>query len=383
MSRLTTFVSLAMAWAIMAGCNSGAYGPSIETPVRPAPREIDELSVSERRALLDRAQVFQPIQTAKLDLLAGPPGKQAFPFDARVTCAFDFPKKPLTGLTPKFDCAVAPDDVVKVKYGEGNGEVFAEVAASRLFWALGFFADRMYPVRVTCLLCPENPFRVSSAEWRLGKPGNVATRVYEAATIERTFDGKKIEVPKFEGWSWRELDSVADNGVGAPRAQIDALKLLAAFIQHVDSKPENQALLCADGAVKEDRRGNETCARPVLVVKDLGSSFAAASRIRFQKMKLDSWESTPVWKDEKACQADLTSSIIGTLAHPRISEAGRKFLADRLSLLSDKQLLDLFTAARVDRHKGDTVGGRQATARDWVRVFKAKRHQIVSHRCHT
>lgn len=52
-------------------------------------------------------------------------------------------------------------------------------------------------------------------------------------------------MPTFEGWSWRELEDIADNSVGAPRAQIDALKLLAAFIQHVDSKPSNQALgLC-------------------------------------------------------------------------------------------------------------------------------------------
>ena len=60
-----------------------------------------------------------------------------------------FPEKPLTGNTPKFPCEVRPDDVVKVKYGEKNGEVYAEIAASRLFWALGFKVDRMYPARVT------------------------------------------------------------------------------------------------------------------------------------------------------------------------------------------------------------------------------------------
>ena len=43
-------------------------------------------------------------------------------------------------MTPKFECEVTPGDVVKVKYGENNGEVFAEVAASRLFWALGFLS---------------------------------------------------------------------------------------------------------------------------------------------------------------------------------------------------------------------------------------------------
>jgi hypothetical protein len=102
----------------------------------------------------------------------------------------------------------------------------------------------------------------------------------------------------------------------------------------------------------------------------------------FPKMKLESWRSVKVWKDERSCQAQLTSSFVGTLAHPRISEAGRRFLAERLGLLSDKQLLDLFMAARVERRK-DSVEGRQATADDWVRVFKQKRSEVVNHRCQT
>ena len=382
MNRLTKLSSVVVALSLTLGCARGLYGPSIETPVKAAPRDIDELSVEERRAILDRAEVFRPIDTKNLNLLAGPPVRDGFGFDANVNCDFAFPDEPLSGVTPKFECAVAPKDVVKVKYGADNGEVYAEVAASRLFWALGFIADRMYPVKVTCRNCPENPHRVSSDEWRLGVPGNVSTKVFDPAVIERKFDGDEIEVPKFKGWSWRELDAVADNEVGASRAHIDALKLLAAFIQHVDSKPENQALVCADGAIRRDREGNASCVRAFLMVKDLGSSFAAAGKLTFPKMRLDSWRAVDVWKDKATCQADLTSSIVGTLAHPRISEPGRKFLADRLSLLSDKQLRDLFTVARVERRK-DKTDGRDVTAEDWVRAFKEKRDQIVNHRCPT
>jgi hypothetical protein len=381
MNRLTKIVSVVALSAVM-GCAKGAYGPSIETPVTAAPRPIDKLTVEERRSILDRAQVFRSVKTATLDLLAGPGGGDAFKLDQNVTCDFAYPDEPLSGVTPKFECAVAPKDVVKVKYGKDNGEVFAEVAGSRLFWALGLVADRMYPVRVTCRNCPANPHAVSTIEWSLGKPGNVATREFDPAVIERKFDGDEVEVPKFEGWSWRELDLVADNEVGASRAEIDAFKLLAAFVQHVDSKPDNQALVCEEDAIGRDAQGNATCARPFLMVKDLGSTFAAASKVTFPKMKLESWRSVPVWKDSESCQANLTSSIVGTLEHPRITEAGRKFLADRLTQLTDRQLHDLFTAARVERRK-DTFDGRQPTAADWVNVFKAKRAQIVSHRCPT
>lgn len=338
----------------------------------------DKLSEQERLTIIKRAHVWRPIDTASLNLLTGPKVKDAIPFDERVTCTYDYPKKPLSGVTPKFECALSPEDVVKVKYGENNGEVFAEVAGSRLFWALGFYADRMYPVRVTCVNCPADPFRESGVEWHLGKSGTVSTRVYDPAAIERKFEGAEVEGPKGEGWKWGELDHISAAAGGAPKAHVDALKLLAVFIQHVDSKPGQQAVVCLEGDMKN-------CKRPVMLVKDLGSTFGEAKKMNYDKMKLDSWAGVKIWKDKATCKGDLTSSFIGTLSDPTISEAGRKFLADRLMLLSDKQIQELFTAARVDR-RGDTTmddrgGSRPATVADWVRVFKDKRAQIVNHQC--
>ena len=66
-------------------------------------------------------------------------------------------KKEMSGNSPKFTCVIPPEDEVKVKFGRDNGEVYAEVAATRLFWALGFPVDRMYPVRVLCDGCPPGP----------------------------------------------------------------------------------------------------------------------------------------------------------------------------------------------------------------------------------
>lgn len=108
----------------------------------------------------------------------------------------------------------------------------------------------------------------------------------------------------------------ATYAAGASRAHIDALKLLAAFIQHVDGKPDNQALVCPKGEVTRNAQGNETCETPMLVVKDLGSSFAAASRVRFVKTNLGSWRSVRIWRDARACQAELTSSLVGKCSRP-------------------------------------------------------------------
>ena len=147
------------------------------------------------------------------------PAPGAFPFDAPVTCVYDYPDKPLSGVSPKFECAIKPGDVVKVKYGEDNGEVFAEVASSRLFWALGFPADRMYPVKVTCRNCPADPFKESKAEWHLGKSPVVSDKVFELATIERDFPGEKVEVPGTRDGPGRNLISSTPRLV-APRARM-------------------------------------------------------------------------------------------------------------------------------------------------------------------
>ena len=91
-----------------------------------------------------RAQVWKPTNIAAMDIVAGPQGKGAVPPRATVTC--EFREKRMNGRSPKFTCVISEGDEVKVKYGKENGEVYAEVAATRLLWALGFLADRMYPV---------------------------------------------------------------------------------------------------------------------------------------------------------------------------------------------------------------------------------------------
>jgi hypothetical protein len=68
-----------------------------------------------------------------------------------------------------------------------------------------------------------------------------------------------------------------------------------------------------------------------------------------------------------------------------VSEAGRAFLAERLKQLSDRQLNDLFTVARVQA-MGETLVGadgstRSVTEDDWIRAFRERRSQIVDHRC--
>jgi hypothetical protein len=365
------------------GCASGRNGPDPDTEPPKGPHTLKKLSVEERKDVMERANVWRSLNTSSLDIIRGPalPASQRIP--ANVTCNFVFPKKPLTGMTPKFECDLGKDDVVKVKYGEKNGEVYAEVAASRLLWALGFQADVMYPTKVTCMNCPEDPFAVSGENWQRGNPGGNKPVVFDPAVIERE-SGSAVEVPGYEGWAFPELDSIATRPGGATRAQLDALKLLAVFIQHSDSKPGQQEIVCSEGRKRKDAKGNETCADAWLVIKDLGGSFGKATLLNTSKMKLSDWDSTVIWKDAKQCVGEMPRSFTGSLEDPKISEAGRAFLAAQLTKLSDRQIRDIFTVSKVvKRGEEIEVDGkkRPVTVDDWARVFKRKRSEIVAARC--
>ena len=331
--------------------------------VKPARQDV------QRAAVIARAQVWRSVPVGKADLIAGPRGPGAFARQATLTC--DYLDKKLSGLSPKFACKLANGDELKVKYGGSNGEVYGEMLATRLLWALGFGADTMYPVNVICRGCPQHLGGIErpNGEYR-----------FDPALVERKMAGEEWPSNDDSGWSWEELAAVTPARDGAPRAHRDALTLLAVFLQHTDSKPQQQRIVCL-GGVQDGQ-----CRRPFLMVSDVGLTFGAGSRANANDVSgvnLERWRSTPVWRDEPGCVGNLDKSFTGTLSRPAIGEAGRRFLAVLLQQLSDAQIRDLFTVARVHlrvREPGRALSGFPSVD-EWVSAFKQKRDEIVSRRC--
>ena len=314
-----------------------------------------------------------------MDVKLGPDDPRGFPFLATVDCQYE--DKALRGRSLKFACALAGGDSVKVKVGGSNGEVFAEVAASRLLWALGFGADHMYPVRVVCRGCPS---RFGGRRLPSGDD------VFDAAVIERPLQGAVFRGD--EGWAWWELARVDPRHGGASQAERDALTLAAAFLQHTDNKTEQQRLLCLG---EPPARPAEQCARPLLMLNDVGLTFGAANFLNDNGMgsaNFRAWSAEPIWKDPERCTANLRPSFSGSLSNPRIGEAGRQFLADLLMRLSDRQITDLFEVSRIAERRREVavltrseppataLAGGAPTA-EWVRVFKQKRDVVATTRC--
>jgi hypothetical protein len=306
-----------------------------------------------------------------MNLKRGPSGEDAFAFEEVVTC--DYLPKALSGASPKFACEIAPGDELKVKYGGTNGEVYAEIVATRLLWALGFGGDHMYSVKVLCRGCPAV---------LQGIPRPNGEILFDPAAVERKLPGREMKIGGVDGWSWPELDLVDEEKGGAPVAHRDALKLLAVMIQHTDNKPEQQRLLCLDSKPI----GKDDCAHPLMIIQDLGVTFGRANRFNANargSLNLAEWSKTSVWKYADRCVGNLPKSATGTLENPTISEPGRAFLARLLTQLSDAQLHDLFEAARVTLRPRDPQNGRSGfpTVDEWVDAFKQKRTEVMSRRC--
>jgi len=332
------------------------------------------LDAAAREAAIASAQLWTRTDVPAMDIKAGPQGRDAFEPGQTVVC--DYVDETLEGSSPKFSCSLGEHDKLKVKYGRSNGEAFAEVAASRLLWALGFGADREYPVRVVCRGCPQK-----LKENRSPAPASGEV-VFEIAAIERKMPGREIEGPEGRGWAWFELDLLDPAVGGARRAERDALKLMAVILQHTDTKREQQRIVCLD---PRDRKSSGPCRHPFMFINDLGETFGQAGWLNLNSaasVNLKAWEQAPVWKQSERCVGNLPQSWSGTLSDPPITEEGRAFLASLLTQLTDRQMHDLFEVARFPLRTFDgKTGEQQGDVDAWVRALKRKIDQVVQRSC--
>ena len=355
------------------------FAPLIAGGDRDQPRADDAVFMAAHDDALRRAQVWArpdtPIERASLR--KNPDGPDSL--DARKTVSCRFRPGGVSGTTPKFDCELDGGDTVKVKYGRNNPELYTEVIATRLLTVLGFPADRMYVVdRVRCYGCPDDPFaglqcinEGQSVNACFPQLDYATYHEFDAAVIERPIKGRRIETSQLRGWTWEELGKIDAGAGGASRAHVDALRLMAVFLNHWDNKDKNQRLLCLG---EKDVPGHQftpgSCRRPLAMIQDLGATFGP------DKLNLARWAASPLWSDATSCAVSMKTLPEGGSTFPdaRISEEGQKFLADRLRRLSREQIRDLFEGANVAEYpKGDSNVDR------WVSAFEKRARAITDH----
>ena len=346
-----------------------------------------------RKDALARAKLWR--QPAIMDLRENPPGPGFFPVDAELICKFHPGKS--SGATPKFECVFEGGEVLKVKYGR-NPEIHTEVAATRLLETLGAGADRMYLVKtLRCFGCPDDPHEVLRC---ISSPLEEVRRVclprygeitpdgafkmsvdytkyvdFGPVAIERRMAGLAIETKEKQGWGWDELEELQFTGRGATRAERDAFRLLAVFLNNWDNRPDNQRLLCLPGPVRPDGH----CPQPFAYMQDVGGTFGRVGAESKEQRKLDveGWRAVPIWDDPQTCRVSIKSPPLhgATFGEATIAETGRRFLAERLSALSERQIRDLFEGSGFARFEWASPASRDPG--QWVNAFADKVRQIA------
>jgi hypothetical protein len=276
-----------------------------------------------------------------------------------------------SGTSAKFNCVLDGGEIIKVKYSR-NAEIHAETAATRLLALLGYAADEVWSVpRVRCYGCPRFPFFTTQLLSLARVPTLLAPHGFDGAytdfdwpAVERRFDAPAIETPAIEGWAWFEL-----KGSSAPRAELDAFRLLAVFLAHWDNKSENQRLVCLDTLPAQP---DQPCAQPLIMMQDLGATFGPT------KVNIAGWRNMPVWADRQTCTVSMRSLPYqgGTFPGARISEPGRAQLAQALSAVSRDQIEELFRESRFPEFQSGTDDERDLAA--WVSAFQHRVDQIVT-----
>ncbi|HEY9284899.1 MAG TPA: hypothetical protein VIP46_15690 [Pyrinomonadaceae bacterium] len=283
------------------------------------------------------------------------------------------------GTTPKFHCSVegvTEDDGDLVRYkikphfkgqsrDKRNGEIYGEFLSSRFSKALGFFADDSWVADVTCPDCqkslttgfqgaPWSPFQPAAGiELHIGRGVDVDCNNKDGAGIAEALAGLLR--------------------AGAPRAEIDAFKIWLGFIDHGDTKTDNQKFACLDSEKNPD--GTRTCkeGRYIYYVSDMGSTWGFSSSSE-SKARLDRWKG----KDPLKAEGGRCTATAKSVGDASISEAGRKLLADNLQRLLDAEkenglITRVFRASR--NHE------RDQPAEAWTAEFVRKAQTIIDARC--
>jgi hypothetical protein len=178
----------------------------------------------------------EPKDIASRDLFYGPGGRAHAPQGT-----FTFKEEDMAGSQPKFDVIDQDGVIWRVKMGP---EARPETAASRLVWAVGYFANEDYFMPV---LHVEKMQRLRRGRDLVSPENNV----YNVRLKRRMNDEKKIG-----SWSWAK-DPFTDT------REWYSLRVLMAVMNNWDLKGVNNSVYQTRGEPAEER----------YVVSDLGGSF--------------------------------------------------------------------------------------------------------------
>jgi hypothetical protein len=259
---------------------------------------------------------------------------------------FTFLKEDKDGESPKFNVRDARRTEWKVKLGP---ESQAETVATRLIWAVGYFAEETYYFeRVKIKGLPH----LSRGRQYADSNGNV----YGAR-----FEPRRRNVERGDTWEW-------DKNPFAGTRELNGLKVLMMMLNNYDARKENNRVLLVRGPGR-----NRVEAR--YVVTDLGATLGRDDGLGGKRSKndLDDFVSTRFVRGVKKGEVEFDYDTrprrwghVTVLYPPYYAGEAKKerdmrgipveharWIGGLLSQLTSKQLHDAFRAAGYDRQTAE------------------------------
>ncbi len=291
------------------------------------------VALGQRKASDDRVGLPSIVETlwldpgpvATLDLINGVGDKSHVPSPAG---KFTFAGEDDTATSPKFDVTDAWGVVWKVKLGD---ESKPETAATRFLWAAGYLVDEVYYLETMAV--------TDLPELKRGREFVSPGGVVRGARLER----RRPHDTKSGDWDWFENPFVGTK-------ELNGLRVMMSLLNSWDLKKINNAIYVVGG----ERQ---------YMVSDLGGTFGKTGDA------LTRTKGAPKDYDESKFIAKVMPDAIDFVLHSRphflgvvdvanyrertkmeqitrdIPRADVKWLAGRLSLLTDAQIRDGFRAA--------------------------------------
>ncbi len=296
-----------------------------------------------------------PGDVSRRDLRHGPGSPALAP-----KAPFTFVEEDKGGESPKFKVRDARGVEWSVKLGP---EAQAETVATRLVWAVGYFAEEAYYFDEVKL---ENIPRLSRGrEYVVGRTVRGAR-----------FEPRRENVEEGPEWSWRDSPFEGSR-------EMSGLKVLMILLNNFDARKGNNRIVFTEtGAGREAR----------YVVADLGATLGRAGGLGGKRVKndLDAFLSTKFVRgvdgEDGVVEFDFDTRPRGlghlSVLNPKyyrgevkkeaamrgISVEHARWIGSLLSQLTDEQLRTAFRAAKYD----------EATTEGYVRALRERINQLVN-----
>jgi hypothetical protein len=274
-----------------------------------------------------------PTDIASRNLFYGPGGA-----DHQPQGTFTFLKEDTSGTNPKFEVRGSDGVKWKVKLGE---EPRPETVASRLVWAVGYFANEDY--FLADLQVEKMPPHLKRGQNLVGPNG-----LMHNVRLKRDLKDEK----KIGNWQWRQNPFTQSR-------ELNGLRVMMALINNWDLKDVNNAVY------EEKRAGDPAGLEQIYLVSDLGGSFGTTGRGRSHAISKGNLKSyahskfiskvTPDYVDFSVPSRPAIFSFINPAEFvsrlrlrgigKRIPRTDVRWMGQLLAQLSPEQIRDAFRAA--------------------------------------